>query len=82
MWRNTMPPVRIYIADARALLPWFIFLMHWSKDTLCFAIFMTLVFAVPEWFGLSFPAAIRTVRRIVNGRVRPAVPMWKRRRFA
>jgi len=40
------------------------------------------VFAVPEWFGLSFPAALRTLRRLVNGPVRPAVPVWKRRRFA
>ena len=82
MWRNTMLPVRIYVADARALIPWFIFLMHWSWATLYFAAGATLVFAVPEWFGLSFPAALRTLRRIVNGPVRPAVPVWKRRRFA
>ena len=82
MWRNTMAPVRVYVVDARALVPWFIFFMHWSWGTLYFAAFATLVFAVPEWFGLSFPAALRTLRRLVNGPVRPAVPVWKRRRFA
>ena len=82
MWRNTMPPVRIWVADARVLIPWFIFLMHWSLATLYFAMFASLVFAVPEWFGLSFPAALRTLRRLVNGPIRPAVPVWKRRRFA
>ncbi len=82
MWRNTMAPVRAYVVDARALVPWFIFFMHWSWWTLYFAGFMTLVFAVPEWFGLSLPAALRMVRCLVNGRVRPAVPVWKRRRFA
>jgi len=39
MWRNTMPPVRIWVADARVLIPWFIFLMHWSLATLYFAVF-------------------------------------------
>ena len=37
MWRNTMVPVRLYIVDARALIPVMIFLVHWRWSTLYLA---------------------------------------------
>lgn len=82
MWRNTMLPVRVYVVDARALVPVMIFVLHWRLSTLYIAAAGIAVFAVLEWFGLTFPAAIRTVRRLAVGRLRPAVPTWNKRRYA
>jgi intracellular multiplication protein IcmT len=82
MWRNTMLPVRLYIMDARALVPVLIFLLHWRWATFYLAGGGIAVFTVLEWFGLTFPAAIRTIRRMIVGRLRPAVPAWKKRRLA
>jgi len=41
-----------------------------------------LVFSALGWLGLSLPALVRTLRRLVAGRTRPAVPFRKKRRFA
>ena len=82
MWRNTMRPVRLFVIDARALIPVMVFVMHVRWGTLYLACAGIAVFTVLEWFGLTFPAAIRTVRRYVVGAVRPAIPAWKKRRFA
>lgn len=82
MWRSTMMPVRLYLVDARALIPVMIFMLHWRLSTLYLAAAGIALFTVLEWFGLTFPAARRTIRRMLVGRVRPAVPAWKKRRFA
>jgi len=81
MWRNTMLLVRIFGVDARALIPVFIFILHWSKWTLYSAIAGCILFAILEWCGLTYPAAVRLVRRFVVGPTRPAVPAWKKRRL-
>lgn len=82
MWRNSMLPVRIYLVDARALVPVMIFILQWRLSTLYVALTGVAVFAVLEWCGLTFPAALRTVRRFVVGRLRPAVPAWEKRYLA
>ena len=33
MWRSTMLPIRFYAVDARALVPFFVWLLHWSWRT-------------------------------------------------
>jgi intracellular multiplication protein IcmT len=82
MWRNTMLPVRIYVADARVLIPMLVMLVHVRLWTLYVAISGIVVFAVLEWLGLTFPAAMRTLRRWIVGSRRAAIPAWKKRRFA
>jgi intracellular multiplication protein IcmT len=82
MWRNTQLPVRIFVADARALIPVLVFILHWSWWTFYVAIVGCIVFAVLEWLGLTYPAAVRLLRRLIIGPVRPAVPSWKKRRLA
>ena len=82
MWRNTMLPIRIYIADARALIPMMVVLVHIRLWTFYIALAGIAVFAVLEWLGLTYPAAVRTVRRLIVGRRRSAIPAWKKRRFA
>jgi len=39
-------------------------------------------FTVISWFGLTVPALFRLLRRWLVGRLRPAVPVWRRRRLA
>ena len=82
MWRNTMLPIRIYVVDARALIPLMVVLVHIRCGPSISRLRGMVVFAVLEWFGLTFPAAIRTLRRWIVGRRRPAIPTWKKRRFA
>lgn len=82
MWRNTMLPVRIYFVDARALIPVLAFVLQWRMTTLYFALAGVVVFVLLEWLGLTFPAAIRTIRRLIVGRIRPAIPSWKKRYYA
>ena len=82
MWRNTMLPIRIYIADARALIPMMVVLVHIRLWTFYIALAGIAVFAVLEWLGLTYPAAVRTVRRMIVGCRRSAIPAWKKRRFA
>ena len=82
MWRNTMLPIRIYVADARALIPLMVVLVHVRLWTFYVALAGIVVFAVLEWLGLTFPAAVRTARRWIVGNRRAAIPTWKKRRFA
>ena len=82
MWRNTMLPVRVYVVDARVLVPVMIFILRWRLSTLYMALAGIAVFAVLEWGGLTFPAAVRILRRLLVGELRPAVPAWKKRRYA
>jgi intracellular multiplication protein IcmT len=57
-------------------------LVHVRLWTFYVALAGIVVFAVLEWLGLTFPAAVRTVRRWIVGNRRPAIPTWKKRRFA
>lgn len=82
MWGNTMLPVRIYVVDARVLIPLMVLLCHIRIWTLYVALAGIAMFTVLEWLGLTFPAAVRTGRRWIVGRRRPAIPAWRTRRFA
>jgi intracellular multiplication protein IcmT len=82
MWRNTGQPVRVFMLDGRACFPVIAAMMYWSWTTLYIAIGGLVFFGSISFFGLTVPAMIRLVRRWVAGRVRTAVPAWRRRRFA
>ncbi len=82
MWRDTGKPVRLWVLDARACLPLLVFVVYWSWTTFYVALTGVIFFSVISWAGLTVPATIRMVRRVVVGSYRPAVPSWKRRRFA
>jgi len=81
MWRYTGMPVRVFVLDARACLPLLIFIVKWSWTTFYIAAVGTLFFSMISWFGLTVPVVWRMVRRWLAGRVRPAVPVWQRRRL-
>lgn len=82
MWRNTGYPARLLMLDARACLPILIVTVYWSWPTLYLALFGVMFFSTISFFGLTVPALIRLLRRLIVGRVRTAVPVWKRRRYA
>ncbi len=82
MWRNTAPPVRLFVLDARACIPLLISVVYWSWTTLYIGLTGMVFFTVISWFGLTVPAVTRLLRRWLVGRVRPAVPVWRRRRLA
>jgi intracellular multiplication protein IcmT len=82
MWRYTALPVKVAVLDARACIPVLIFVLYWSWTTAYIAIAGILFFTVISWFGLTVPAVVRLLRRVLVGSIRPAVPAWNRRRMA
>ena len=70
MWRNTMLPVRVYVVDARVLIPLMVVLVHIRLWTFYVALGGMAVFTALEWLGLTFPAAVRTAPAL--DRRRPA----------
>ena len=81
MWRNTGLPVRIFMLDARACLPALAY-VYWSWWTFYIAASGVLFFAVISFCGLTLPAMMRLLRRMLVGSTRSAVPSWRRRRLA
>jgi len=61
-WRNTMRPVRFFNWDARAAAPFVVLLVFPRFSTIIFCILVTIIFQIFEKRGLTFPAAIRTIR--------------------
>ena len=82
MWRATAMPVKIAILDARACFPVLISVVYFSLYTIYVALFGVAFFGTISFLGLTLPAMARMMRRMLVGRIRPAVPSWKRRRFA
>jgi intracellular multiplication protein IcmT len=82
MWRNTAQPVRVFMLDARALLPLLCFVLYWRWFTFYVAVTGVGFFSLVSFLGLTLPTMWRLIRRLLVGSVRPAMPVWKRRRLA
>ena len=82
MWRDTGRPVKLVFLDARACLPLLVFVVYWSWPTFYIAATGVIFFSVISWAGLTVPSTLRMIRRGLVGPYRPAIPAWKRRRFA
>src|SRR5690242_2153108 len=80
-WRNTMRPVRFFNLDARAALPFCLLLVYARPQTLVLTIVVTAVFWFLERKGLTFPAALRSLRVWLIGRDRPAWVAMRHRRL-
>ncbi len=78
-WRNTMKTVRFFQFDARAGLFVALLLVHFRIWTLILLVTMLFVFYALERKGLSFPAALRSLRVWLVGTKRPGW-IWTRRR--
>ena len=80
-WRNTMRPVRFFNLDARAALPFCVLLVYARPITLILTLVITAIFYFLERRGLTFPAALRSMRVWLIGRNRPGWGVLRRRRF-
>lgn len=78
-WRNTMKIVRFFNFDARAGFFVVLLLVHARLWTLGLLITVLMVFWILERKGLTFMAALRSLRVWVLGPYRPAW-IWTRRR--
>ncbi len=72
-WRNTMHPVRFFSFDARAGLPLPLLLIYFRPATIILTIITLLIFRFLERKGLTFPAAIRSMRTNFAGKERPGL---------
>lgn len=77
-WRNTMKTVRFFQFDARAGLFVALLLVHFRLWTLGLLVTVLCVFYLLERKGLSFPAALRSLRVWLIGTKRPGW-IWTRR---
>ena len=75
-WRDTARTVRFFIFDAKAGIPFFLFLAHISYWTFGIAILSFVIFGVLERFGFSLMVALRLLRSFLAGPVRYAVAWW------
>ena len=73
-WRNSMKPVRFFAFDARAALPLPLLLVYFRLSTVILTIIFLIFFRILEQKGLTFPAAMRTARQGLVGRIRPGWP--------
>ncbi len=80
-WRNTMRPVRFFGLDARAAIPFLFLLPYFRTSTVILATICTFIFWVVERRGLTFMAAMRTLRSWILGTKRPALITLRRRKF-
>lgn len=70
-WRNSMRPVRFFNLDARAALPFFVLLVYARPVTLVMTIIVVMIFRFLEHKGMTFPAALRSLRVWIVGMRRP-----------
>lgn len=83
-WRNTMRPLRFFALDARAAIPIFTLILPTGgmRQYLFFlTVFAMIIFLILERRGLTFAAAMRSIRRWVHGHKRPGLMWFKRRRM-
>ena len=79
-WRNTMMPVRFFNLDARAAIPFCLLLLRLTSVPLWLLALTNLaIFRYLERKGLTFPAAMRTLRGKITGADRPAWVSLRRR---
>ncbi len=78
-WRNTMKPVRFFAFDAKAAIPFALFIVHIRLWTLGLTLIVMFAFWLLERRGLSLPSALRAFRLWLYAGRRPAF-IWTRRR--
>lgn len=70
-WRNNMRIVRFFNLDARASLCFMILLVYARTSTIILTLIITMIFYWLEKKGMTFPAALRSLRMWFVGNDRP-----------
>lgn len=78
-WRNTMKPIRFFAFDAKAAIPFALFIVHARTWTFLLTLVVMFGFWLLERRGLSLPSALRAARLWLFAGRRPAL-LWTRRR--
>lgn len=76
-----MRPIRFFNLDARAAFPFFLLLVFFRPITIFLTVLSTFTFIYLEKRGLTFPAALRSLRVWVNGQKRTAWLRVRHRKF-
>lgn len=80
-WRNSMRPIRFFSLDARSAAPLCFLLPFPRLTTLVLSIAVIIFFVFLEKRGLTFSAAMRSIRGLIFGDRRPALIGFKYRRL-
>ena len=76
-----MRPIRFFGLDAKAATPLCFLLLFPRLSTLLIALSVVFFFVFLEKRGLTFPAAMRSVRGLIFGDSRPALMTFKYRKL-
>lgn len=79
-WRDSARPVRLYILDARLVLPAALWLFWPTWWTTALLVILIVLFRLAETRGYRLSAALRAVRVRLAGRAGGIAP-WRIRRF-
>lgn len=83
-WRNSMRPLRFFALDARAAIPIFTMILptgSMRQYLFLLMIVSMIVFWILERRGLTFAAAMRSIRRWVHGNKRSGLMWFKHRKM-
>ena len=80
-WRNAMRPVRFFIFDVKAVIPFFMALFYLRYSTLILCAVVTTFFYILEKKGLTFDAALRSARVFIFGEIRYGQVKFRYRRM-
>jgi len=80
-WRDTARVPKLFIFDARLLIPLSVFLLHIRAWTFWVAVIFTLLFFLLERKGYTISVILKMARIKTIGRYRPVVDstLWKKR---
>lgn len=80
-WRNNMRTVRFFALDARASLAFMVLLVYARTSTIILTLIVTMIFYWLEKKGMTFPAAMRSLRMWFVGTDRPALASVQHKKF-
>lgn len=78
-WRDSARPVRLYILDARLILPAALWLFWPTWKTTAALVFLVVLFRLAEARGYRLTAALRAVRVRLAGKAGGIAPQRVRR---
>jgi len=80
-WRNSMRPVRFFMFDSRAGIPILLLFVYFRWSTVILTILCLIFFSFLESRGLTFPAAMRSLRVWIVGQDRPGIVSAQKKKF-
>ena len=76
-WRDSARPAKLFIIDANAAFPLFLFLVHIKLWTFIVAASFMTFFTILNRYGYSISVFLRIVRCFFAGSRKVAIPWWR-----